>query len=177
MFSKFVGSDLLHRASPWLVVQNFLHALIVIASNDQSQDRAREHVVTTQQGHGRSGSEKFWQTVCCVPNISLHTYVREIQLIQMQQGNGVLMSATTGQRARPQLGVRNRTMTSTFARHDHDVFAREEPMHSVTQTTVQRVAILGFQNGLRNSRLSTNVYPQTLVVVGIIENSAVDHPY
>ena len=56
-------------------------------------------------------------------------------------------------------------------------FAREEPMHFVIQTTVQRVVILGFQNGLRNSRISTNVFPQALVVVGIIELSAVDHPY
>ena len=56
-FSKFVESDLHHRASPWLVVRNFLHALIVIASNDESLDRAREHVVNTQLGHGRSVSE------------------------------------------------------------------------------------------------------------------------
>ena len=94
-FSKFVESDFPHRASPWLVVQNLLHALIVI--------------------------------------------------------------------------------TPTY--HDHDVSAREEPMHSVIQTTVQRVVILGFQNGLRNSRISTTVFPEAFVVVGIIELSAVDHPY
>ena len=68
-------------------------------------------------------------------------------------------------------------MASTSAYHDHDFFAREEPTHSVIQTTVQRVVILGFQNALRNSRISTNVFPQAFVVVGIIELSAVDHPY
>ena len=50
-------------------------------------------------------------------------------------------------------------------------------MHAVIQATVQRVAVLGFQNGLRNSRISTNVFPQTSVFVGIIELSAVDRPY
>ena len=68
-------------------------------------------------------------------------------------------------------------MASTSAHHDHDVFDREEPMHSVIQTTVHRVVILGFQNGPRNSRMSTNVFPQAYVVVGVIELSAVDHPY
>ena len=68
-------------------------------------------------------------------------------------------------------------MTSTSAHHDHDVFAREETTHSVIQTTVQRLVILGFQNGLRSSRISTNVFPQAFVVVEIIKLSAVDHPY
>ena len=68
-------------------------------------------------------------------------------------------------------------MASTSAYHEHDVFVREEPMHSVIQTTVQRAVIPGFQNGLRNFRMSTNVFPQAFVVVGIIELSAVDHPY
>ena len=65
-------------------------------------------------------------------------------------------------------------MTSTPAHHDHDVFAREEPMHSVIQTTVQCVVILGFQNALHDFRISTNVCPQASVLVGIIEPSAVD---
>ena len=69
----------------------------------------------------------------------------KIQLRQVQQGNGVLMSTATGQRVRPQLSV---AMSSAPANHDHDVFAREEPMHSAIQTTVQRVVILGFQNGI-----------------------------
>ena len=59
----------------------------------------------------------------------------------------------------------------------HDVFAREEPKHPVIQTTVQRVVILGFQNGLHDLRISTNVFPQASVVVGIIERSAVDRPH
>ena len=50
-------------------------------------------------------------------------------------------------------------------------------MHGVIQTTVQRVAILGFQNGLHDLRISTNAFPQAPVVVGIIEPSAIDHPY
>ena len=50
-------------------------------------------------------------------------------------------------------------------------------MHSVIQTTVQRVVILGFQNGLHDLRISTNVFPQGSVVVGIIELSAVDRPH
>ena len=50
-------------------------------------------------------------------------------------------------------------------------------MHSVIQTTVQRVVILGFQNGLSDLRCSTNVFPQAPVVVGIVELSAVDRPY
>ena len=50
-------------------------------------------------------------------------------------------------------------------------------MHSVIQTTVQRVVILGFQNGLRDSRISTSVFLQASVVVGIIELSAIDPPY
>ena len=85
------------------------------------------------------------------------------------------MSTTTGQRIRPKLGVRNRTIASTSACHDHDGFAREEPMHSVRQTTVQRVVILGFLNGLRDYRISTTVFPQASV--GIIKLSAVDRPY
>ena len=40
-------------------------------------------------------------------------------------------------------------------------------MHAVIQTTVQRVVILGLQNGLRDSRILTNVFPQASVVVGI----------
>ena len=43
--------------------------------------------------------------------------------------------------------------------------------------TVQRVVILGFQNGLRDLRISTNVFPKAPVVVGIIELSAADRPY
>ena len=50
-------------------------------------------------------------------------------------------------------------------------------MHSVVQTTVQRVVILGLQNELRDSRISTNVVPQAPVVVGITELSAVDRPH
>ena len=50
-------------------------------------------------------------------------------------------------------------------------------IHSIVQTTVQRVVILGLQNELRDSRISTNVFPQAPVVVGIIELSAVDHPH
>ena len=50
-------------------------------------------------------------------------------------------------------------------------------MHAVVQTTVQRVVILRFQHGLRISQISTNVFPQTFVVVGTIELSAVDRPY
>ena len=87
------------------------------------------------------------------------------------------MSTATGQRVRPQLGVRNRAMASTPTYHVHDVFDREEPMHSVKQTIVQRLVILGFQNGLRGLRSSTNVFPQASVVVGIIELSAVGRPY
>ena len=86
----------------------------------------------------------------------------EIQLRQVQQGNGASMSTATGQRVRPQLGVRNRAVASTPTYHAHDVFDREEPMHSVKQTTVQRSVILGFQNGLRDLRISTNVFPLSL---------------
>ena len=50
-------------------------------------------------------------------------------------------------------------------------------MHAVIQATVQRVVVLGFQNGLHDSRISSNVFPQTPVVVEIIELSAVDRPY
>ena len=68
-------------------------------------------------------------------------------------------------------------MSSTPANHDHHMFAPEEPVRSIVQTTVQRVVILGLQNGLRDLRISTNVFPQACVVVGIIELSAVDRPY
>ena len=44
------------------------------------------------------------------------------------------------------------------------VSAREEP-------------VLGFQNGLRDSRISANVFPEALVVVGIVKLSAVNRPY
>ena len=86
------------------------------------------------------------------------------------------MSAATDQSVRPQLSVCNRTMVSTPAYHDHDVFAREEPGHSIIQATVHRVVILGFQNGLHDPWISTTVFPQAPVVVGIIELSAVDRP-
>ena len=87
------------------------------------------------------------------------------------------MSAATGQRVRPQLSVCNSAMSSAPAYRDHDVSAREEPVHSIIQTAVQRVVILGFQNGLRDSRISTTVFLQASVVVGIIELSAIDRPY
>ena len=57
------------------------------------------------------------------------------------------------------------------------VFVGEEPMHAVEQMTVQHVVILGFQNGLHDLRISTSVFPQAPVVVGIIELFAVDRPY
>ena len=87
------------------------------------------------------------------------------------------MSKVTSQRVRPQLSVRNRTMTSTHADHDQNVFAREESRLSVIQKTVQLMVILGFHGGPRNFRMSTNLFPQAPVVVGIIKLSAVDHPY
>ena len=40
-------------------------------------------------------------------------------------------------------------------------------MHVVTQATVQRVVVLGFQNGLHDSRISTNVFPQAPVIVAV----------
>ena len=49
-------------------------------------------------------------------------------------------------------------------------------MHSVIQTTVQRVVILGFQNGLRDLWISTNVFPQPSVVVGIIKLVHIEGP-
>ena len=55
-------------------------------------------------------------------------------------------------------------------------FTGEEPMHAVVQTSMQRVVILGFQNGLHDPWISTNVF-QAPVVVKIIELSAVDRPY
>ena len=68
-------------------------------------------------------------------------------------------------------------MSSTPAYHDHDVFVREKPLHSIIQATVQRVVILGFQTELHDLRISTIVFlPQASVVVGIIELSAVDRP-
>ena len=169
-------------------MQNFLHelpdscflldfqcsSLIVIASNDQPQIRARKQVVNTEHGRGRAVSGKFWQTGCRILNIFPHTYFPEIQFRQVQQGNGVLMLTVTSQCVRPQLSVRYRTMTSTPADHDHNVFAREESRHSVIQTTVQRMEILGFHNGLLNSQI---LFPQALVAAGIIELSAVYHPY
>ena len=56
-------------------------------------------------------------------------------------------------------------------------FVGEEPMHAVVQTSMWRVVILGFQNGLHDLRISTNVFPQPPVVDGIIAISAVDRPY
>ena len=76
----------------------------------------------------------------------------KIQLRQVQQGNGVLMSAATGQCVRTQISVCDRTVSSAPAYHDHDVFAREEPVHAVVQATVQRVVDLGFQNGLPSTK-------------------------
>ena len=58
-FSKFVEGDLLHQAAPWLVAQDLPHALVVTASNGLSLDQAREHVVNTQLGLGRSVLEKL----------------------------------------------------------------------------------------------------------------------
>ena len=61
------------------------------------------------------------------------------------------MSTATGQRVRPQLSVCSRTVSSAPAYHDHDVSAREEPVQALVQATVQRVVVLGFQNGLHDS--------------------------
>ena len=97
----------------------------------------------------------------------------EIQLRQALQGSGMLTSTATSQRVQPQLSVRNRTMTSAPADHDHNVFARKESRHSVVQTSAQLMAILG----LHNSRISTNVCSQALVAVGIIELFVINYLY
>ena len=56
-------------------------------------------------------------------------------------------------------------------------FARKESKHSVIQTIVQLMVILGFHNReTHNYRISTNVFPQVHVAVGITNLSAVD-PY
>ena len=39
------------------------------------------------------------------------------------------------------------------------------------------MVILGFHDGPHDPRISTHVIPQPLVTFGIIELSAVDHPY
>ena len=84
------------------------------------------------------------------------------------------MSTVTSQSVRPELSVR-RTMTSTPADHDHNVFGREESRHSLIQITVQLMVILAIHDGLHNSRISTYVFSQALLAVGIIKLSAVDH--
>ena len=68
-------------------------------------------------------------------------------------------------------------MSSIPASHDHNVLVREEPRHAVTQTTVRFIVILGFHDRPHDPRISTIVFPQALVTVGIIEISAVDHPH
>ena len=45
-------------------------------------------------------------------------------------------SAATGQRVRPQLGVRNRAMSSAPACRDHCFLVGEEPMHAVGHVLV-----------------------------------------
>ena len=87
------------------------------------------------------------------------------------------MSAAMCQRVRPQLSICNRAVSSAPSYHDHDVSVREEQVHVVVHATVQRVAVLEFQNGLRDSWILTHVFPQAPVVVGIIELSAIDRPY
>ena len=79
------------------------------------------------------------------------------------------------QRVRTQLSVRNRTMPSTPADYDHSVSAREESRHSVIQTTVQLVVILGLHDGLRNSQISTDVSWGSCRCRDH-RTSAVDHP-
>ena len=106
-----------------------------------------------------------------------HVSFQEIQLRQVQHGNGVQESTVASQRVRLQLSVWNRAVSSTPASHDHDCSAREEPMHAVIQTTVHLMVVLRFQNGLHDFWISTNVFPRAPVVVGIIEFSAVDRPY
>ena len=94
----------------------------------------------------------------------------------MQQGSGVLTSATTGQRNRPELGVRNRAMSSAPANHDHYVRVGEEPIHTFVKMVMYCVVIPGFQNGLHDLRVLANVLPHAPVDVGVVELSAVDRP-
>ena len=68
-------------------------------------------------------------------------------------------------------------MSSARADHDHHIFAREEPIHTFVLTVMYRVVLLGFQNGLHDLRISTNVFAQAPVVVGIVKLSAVNHSY
>ena len=68
-------------------------------------------------------------------------------------------------------------MASAPANHDHNVPVGEEPMHTFIQTTVQRVVIPGFQNGLRDVRISANVFPHAPIVVGVVKLSAINRPY
>ena len=120
--------------------------------------------------------EDFGRMFAAFRTFSCTRVLPEIHLRQVQQGSGMLTSTATSQRVRPQLSVRNRTMTSAPTDHDHNVFAGEESRHSVVQTTVQLMAILGLHEGSHNSRISTNVCSQARVEVGIIELSAVKHP-
>ena len=87
------------------------------------------------------------------------------------------MSTATGQRVRPQLSVYNRAMASTPAHHDNDVSARiRTNAFRRTDDCAARVVTPRFQNELHDPWISTNVFPQAPVVVGIIELSAVDRP-
>ena len=165
------------QAGPWLVARGLPHALVVVVSNGLSPGRAQAHVVNTRLGLDRSVLEKTLSD-CLLHSEEFPAHVfPDIQLRQVQQRNGVLMSTATGQRVRPQLSVCNRAMSSTPAYHDQDVFGREEPMHAVIHTTVQCMEVLGFQNELGGPWISTNVFPMAPVVVGIIELSAVNRPY
>ena len=129
--------------------------LVVIVSTGLSLDRAQEHIENTQRKTLRDcllHSEQF----------PAHVFLR-----QVQQRNGVLMSAATGQRVRPQLSVCNRAVSSTLACHDHDVcMPSNRRLCSAWWFSDSRMdmMIIGFL---------TKVFPQAPVVVGIIELSAV----
>ena len=117
-FSKFAESYLPLDA----VVRDLPCALVVTASNGLSLDQAQEHVETLS-ADSIVVFEKLCDTVCSTPNSSLHTCFLRNPAQTNAQGNGVLMSAASGQRIRPQLSVYKRAVSSAPACNDHDVSA------------------------------------------------------
>ena len=133
---EFLEGDLPLQSGPWLVARGLPHALVVVVSNGLLPGRAQEHVVSTRLGLDRSVLEKTL-SVCLLHSEEFPAHVfSEIQLTQVQQGNGLLLSTAAGQRVRPQLSVCNRAMSSAPANHDHHVSVGEEPMHAVVQTAM-----------------------------------------
>ena len=138
----------------------------MVASNALSLNRSRKRVVNTRHGPDSCVCKILADSLLHSGHFRARVSFQKVQLTQVQQGNGVRT-----RRLQHNDGARScrSFMITTF-------LTRKESGCVLIQAPVQLMVVLGSQGGPHDPRVSTNVYPQVLVAVGVTELSAVDHP-